>query len=123
MIGYVTIGVKNVPQAAKFYCELFANQGAKVLADEGRIVMIGSSWSEPMLSICAPYDEAPQHPGNGVMIAFPAESKSAVDDLYHKAISMGASCEGKPGQRMPDEFYGAYVRDPDGNKLAFYIFA
>ena len=31
-------------------------------------------------------------------------------------------CDGEPGQRIPDMFYGAYVRDPDGNKLAFFQF-
>ncbi|EAZ97987.1 hypothetical protein MELB17_23810 [Marinobacter sp. ELB17] len=35
---------------------------------------------------------------------------------------MGASCGGEPGQRIPDQFYGAYVKDPDGNKVAFYHF-
>ncbi|HCT32601.1 MAG TPA: VOC family protein, partial [Sulfitobacter sp.] len=28
-----------------------------------------------------------------------------------------------PGQRVPDRFYGAYVRDLDGNKLCFFKFA
>lgn len=35
---------------------------------------------------------------------------------------LGASDEGAPGQRIDDVFYGAYFRDPDGNKLAFYQF-
>lgn len=35
---------------------------------------------------------------------------------------LGATCDGEPGQRIPDMFYGAYVRDPDGNKLAFFEF-
>ena len=48
--------------------------------------------------------------------------KEKVDELYHKAKSLGGSCEGEPGQRIPDMFYGAYVRDPDGNKIAFYVF-
>lgn len=53
------------------------------------------------------------------MIALPGGSRAGVDKLYAKAISLGASDEGAPGERMPG-FYGAYLRDLDGNKLAFF---
>lgn len=56
------------------------------------------------------------------MVAFAAKNKEEVDALYAKAISLGATCEGAPGQRIPDRFYGAYVRDLDGNKMTFYVF-
>ena len=42
--------------------------------------------------------------------------------MHAKALSLGATCDGEPGQRIKDMFYGAYVRDPDGNKLAFFQF-
>jgi hypothetical protein len=42
--------------------------------------------------------------------------------MYEKAISLGATDEGEPGQRVPDVFYGAYVRDADNNKICFYVF-
>mgnify|MGYP001465708602 CR=1 FL=1 len=45
-----------------------------------------------------------------------------VSDM-EKAIELGATCDGEPGQRIPNQFYGAYVRDPDGNKLAFFQFS
>ena len=122
MIGYTTLGVADLDRAKKFYCDLFADQGAKIMIDAGRIAMIGSSMGEPMIAVCTPYDGEAPHPGNGSMVAFTAESKPAADALYHKAISLGATCAGEPGQRVPDRFYGAYVRDLDGNKLAFYVF-
>jgi predicted lactoylglutathione lyase len=53
------------------------------------------------------------------MVALPAGSREGVDKLYAKAIELGASCEGEPGERIPG-FYGAYFRDLDGNKLAFF---
>ena len=84
--------------------------------------MIGKSAKEPMISVCVPYNKEDPHPGNGVMVAFAAESKPAVDAMYQNAIALGATDEGEPGQRVPDRFYGAYVRDPDGNKLCFFIF-
>lgn len=123
MIGYTTIGVKDIEQAKQFYCDLFSEQGAKVQVDVGRLAMIGPSISEPMISVCIPHNEADPHPGNGVMVAFAAGSQEAADTLYHKAISLGATCEGKPGSRIPGQFYGGYVRDKDGNKLCFYDFS
>lgn len=122
MIGYVTIGVSDMDRAKAFYANLFADMGAKITVDMERIAFIGKSMAEPMVAVCIPYDEQPNHPGNGNMIAFTAESKENADALYHKAIELGATCDGEPGQRIPDVFYGAYVRDPDGNKLAFFVF-
>jgi predicted lactoylglutathione lyase len=51
------------------------------------------------------------------MIAIPFEETAEVDAAYKKAMDMGAQSEGEPGWRMPDIFYGAYFRDPDGNKV------
>ncbi|WP_416395587.1 VOC family protein [Allohahella sp. A8] len=122
MIGYVTLGVSNMDRAKQFYTDLFSDLGAKVLIDMGRIAFIGKGGKTPMLAVCEPYDGKPCTTGNGVMVAFAAESKEAVDAQYHKAISLGATDEGEPGQRIEDRFYGAYVRDMDGNKIAFYFF-
>ncbi|GAB3099330.1 VOC family protein [Aestuariicella hydrocarbonica] len=122
MIGYVTLGVSDMERAKAFYTELLSDFGATVQFDGGRIAMIGKSMAEPMLSVCIPYNEEPPTPGNGSMVALPASSKAQVDELYHKAIKLGATCDGEPGQRIPDMFYGAYFRDPDGNKLAFFVF-
>lgn len=122
MIGYVTIGVSDMNRAKAYYEALLADLGAKVLLDMDRIAFIGKSMGSPMLAVCTPYDQQPNHPGNGNMVAINPGSKETVDKLYHKALELGGTCDGEPGQRIPDRFYGAYVRDPDGNKLAFFHF-
>lgn len=122
MIGYVTIGVSDMEKAKAFYLELLSDMGAKIKMDMGRIAFIGTKESPVMLSICVPFDESAPQPGNGNMVALMPGSKEAVDSLYKKAIALGASCEGEPGQRIPDVFYGAYFRDPDGNKISFAHF-
>lgn len=122
MIGYVTIGVRDMEKAKAFYTDLLADLGATLLMDMGRIAFIGSGTDAPMLGVCVPYDENDPAPGNGNMVAINPGSKELVDKLYHKALELGASCEGEPGQRIPDMFYGAYIRDPDGNKVAFFQF-
>ncbi|WP_420585505.1 VOC family protein [Ruegeria sp.] len=122
MIGYVTIGVSDMERAKTFYTNLFADKGAKVMLDAGRIALIGSEPGSPMLAVCEPYDGEACSAGNGNMVAFPAATKEEADALYAKAINLGATDEGEPGQRIPDQFYGAYARDLDGNKMCFYVF-
>ena len=122
MIGYVTIGVSDMSRAKQFYGDLLADLGARLLMDMDRIAFIGKSMGAPMLAVCTPYDQQPNHPGNGNMVAINPGSKEMVDKLYYKAIELGATCDGEPGQRIPDRFYGAYIRDPDGNKVAFFHF-
>lgn len=122
MIGYVTLGVTDMARAKDFYSDLLADLGASLLVDMDRIAFFGEDMSRPMLAVCIPYDEQAQNPGNGNMVALNPGSKEACDALYHRAIQLGATCEGEPGQRIPDMFYGAYVRDLDGNKICFFQF-
>lgn len=122
MIGYVTIGVSNMEKAKAFYVELLADMGAKLTMDMDRIAFFATDTGGAMFSICVPFNQEAPQPGNGNMIALTPGSKEAVDKLYKKAIALGASCEGEPGQRIADMFYGAYIRDLDGNKIAFAHF-
>ena len=71
-----------------------------------------------------PFDEQPAGVGNGAMTAFLAEGPAMIDRLYEIAMRMGGSDEGAPGFRphYGEGFYGADVRDPDGNKLAFVCY-
>lgn len=118
MIGYVTIGSKDLDRACKFYDELLPLVGARQLMGMDRIKFYGTGMDKPMLAVCTPYDGKAQGVGNGNMVAIPGGSRENVDKLYAKAMELGATDEGPPGERMPI-FYGAYVRDLDGNKLCF----
>jgi catechol 2,3-dioxygenase-like lactoylglutathione lyase family enzyme len=120
MIGYTTIGVNDMARAEGFYGALLGEIGASQLFGQDRIKFYGTGMDSAMLAICIPYDEQPQNPGNGNMVAIPGGSREKVDALYAKALELGASDEGAPGERVPGVFYGAYVRDLDGNKLCFY---
>ena len=119
MLGYVTVGVSDMERACDFYGALLEEVGGKQLFGQDRIKFYGTGPGSPMLAICIPYDQNDPAPGNGNMIAIPGGSREGVDKLYQKAIQLGASDEGGPGERLP-VFYGAYVRDPDGNKLCFF---
>ena len=119
MLGYTTIGVTDMDRSVAFYDALLAEVGAKQLLGRDRIKMYGTG-EGAMLAICIPYNEEAQHCGNGNMVAIPGGSREGVDKMYAKAMELGATDEGEPGERIPDVFYGGYVRDPDGNKLCFF---
>ncbi len=119
MISYVTIGVKDLDKAKEFYVSLFSEMGAKIIFETERSAFFGKSQNEPMLAICIPFNKEPANCGNGNMTAISPGSTDLVKQMYGKAIELGATCEGKPGERAKDIFYGAYIRDLDGNKLAF----
>lgn len=118
MIRYTILGSNNVEAARAFYTPLMAALGASELFDTGRLYFYGHSMDQPMLCIGGPYDREAASVGNGVMVSLDAGSTEKVDALYALALELGGTDEGAPGERMPS-FYGAYVRDLDGNKLCF----
>jgi predicted lactoylglutathione lyase len=59
--------------------------------------------------------------GYGVMVAMQMDNEALVRNFYDKAIALGASDQGEPGQRISN-FYAGYFRDPDGNKLNAFCF-
>ena len=121
MIAYTTIGTADIEKAKAFYLAVLADMGASVIMDTGRLAALGTSGGGAMLAVCTPYNGEAADPGNGNMVSIAPGSKELVDKLYAKALELGASDEGAPGQRM-DGFYGAYFRDLDGNKICFCHF-
>ena len=122
MLSYTTIGATDLEKSESFYTDLLAPLGVKTLIKTDRILFLGKSMDDIMLSICIPHNQEKQHCGNGNMFAITPGSKEKCSEMYHKAIALGATCEGEPGQRVPDLFYGAYFRDFDGNKVVFSHF-
>lgn len=119
MIGYVTLGSNDVERAAGFYDALAAELGAvRTLEFPGSITW-GKLGGSGMVSITRPFDRQPASVGNGVMVALEARDSEQVQRLHAIALAHGGSCEGPPGPRGPD-FYGAYFRDLDGNKLCAF---
>jgi len=118
MIGYTTIGSNDLEKAKTFYDAVLAPLGVKRGLDIGRIQFYGR-FGEGGLAVCKPYDEETATAGNGTMVALAADSREAVDAVHAAAIAAGATCEGPPGVRV-ENFYGAYFRDLDGNKLCAF---
>lgn len=116
MIGYVTLGTNDLARAAKFYDALFAEIGGKRYMENERLVSWSAGEHTPGIGVIKPYDGKPATIGNGSMVALLVDSQEKVKKIYDKAMAMGGKDEGPPGVRFGN-FYAAYFRDPDGNKL------
>lgn len=119
MIGYVTLGTNNIERAAAFYDALLGDLGAKRAMSYETFIMWAVKPGTPGLCVIKPYDKKDATIGNGVMVSLACSNKEQVDQMYNKAISLGAKDEGPAGPRG-DGFYAGYFRDLDGNKLNFF---
>lgn len=122
MIGYVTLGASDVEAALPFYDAVFGAIGGERKSFDGGWGFYGPKDGEGNVGICKPFDGQPARGGNGIMIAFTAPSQDAVKAAHAAALANGGTDEGAPGFRPPDgtSFYGAYFRDPAGNKLCVF---
>jgi catechol 2,3-dioxygenase-like lactoylglutathione lyase family enzyme len=122
MILYVTLGTNDIDRAAPFYDAALAPLGYSRTPDpDAGWAGWGPDYDDGVsLWLCPPFDGSAPAPGNGVMVAFRANSAAEVRAFYAAAMAHGGTDEGPPGVRSHYEpgFYAAYVRDPDGNKLA-----
>ena len=100
MLAYATIGTNDMDRAVAFYDSLLSEIGAKQLFGMDRIKFYGTSTDESMLALCIPYDENTHERGNGQMVAIPGGSKEGVNKLYEKALELGATDEGAPGDEL-----------------------
>ena len=122
MYSHVFVGVSDFERALAFYNPLM-----EALGIEPRFCERSRPWAgwqstpgpRPLFLIGKPYDQLAPQPGNGNMVAFLAKSRAAVDQAFQVALTHGGKSEGPPGLRPEyhEHYYGAYFRDPDGNKL------
>lgn len=119
MLGYVTLGTRDLPRAAAFYDAIAAEMGTKRMMSWDKGVAWGEPGGDAGLGVCLPFDGQPATVGNGVMAALAGKNPAHVDRVYRLALELGGKDEGPPGDRGGG-FYAAYFRDLDGNKLNIF---
>jgi predicted lactoylglutathione lyase len=120
MIGYVTLGTNDLERAAKFYDAIADELGTGRMMQTERFIAWGTAGGGAGIGVTKPFDGRPATVGNGVMVALEAKDRAQVDRLHALALSLGGADEGAPGPRG-DDFYAAYFRDLDGNKLNAFV--
>jgi len=129
MFTYIYLGTNDLERAIRFYDATLASlRLRRCVTGDPDWDRMSAGWGtyenngarELALWVGKPFDRQPATVGNGSMVAFHARSWTEVDDFHAIALAHGGTSDGAPGLRShynPD-FYAAYVRDPDGNKLA-----
>lgn len=122
MYSHICVGVTDFERALSFYTAVLEPLGLERRFCEREVPWAGwqcAGGGRPLFVIAAPYDGGPHVAGNGQLTAFAADARLQVDEVYRLALSLGASDEGAPGLRphYHANYYGAYFRDLDGNKL------
>ena len=122
MFSHIHLGVSDFKSAFAFYSELMP-----LLDLQLKFCELDKPWAawqniynaRPLFIIGKPFNDQPASAGNGVMVAFLADSREMVQQVYAKAIALGATCEGRPNLRPEyhPNYYGAYFRDFDGHKI------
>jgi catechol 2,3-dioxygenase-like lactoylglutathione lyase family enzyme len=116
MLDHVGIGVADYAASKAFYEQALAPLGYALLLEfSGAAAGFGKDdGGRPSFFI-----EAHGEPARGRLhIAFEAESRELVDSFYAAALEAGGRDNGAPGLRWyHDDYYGAYVFDPDGNNV------
>ncbi|MET0338398.1 MAG: VOC family protein [Caulobacter sp.] len=120
-LGYYTVGTNKLDEAKAFYDSLLGSIKMAGIFDHPRGGRFYRGEGTGLFAVLGPYDGQDACIGNGTMAGFSFDSKAEVDAFHAKAMELGATCEGEPGERMP-KMYFAYFRDLDGNKLCGYHF-
>jgi catechol 2,3-dioxygenase-like lactoylglutathione lyase family enzyme len=126
MIGYVTIGSNDIARSCAFFDSAFEPLGYKRTFEGGGWAGYGPGGDQEnglQIYLATPFNGEAACLGNGSMLGLKASSRAEVDAFHAAALAAGGEDEGAPGVRgeTTPPFYGAYVRDPEGNKFCAYF--
>lgn len=120
MFTHLMVGTNDPARAKTFYDGVLGALGYAPGFDAGsRIFYRGEQGA---FGVGLPADGQPAQHANGGTVGFAAKDKDAVDAFHAAGLAHGGSDEGAPGLRpnAPGKAYGAYLRDPDGNKICAF---
>jgi catechol 2,3-dioxygenase-like lactoylglutathione lyase family enzyme len=113
MIDHMSIVVRDLETSKKFYAAALAPLGYSLMMEFPGVAGLGEGGKPDFWMSAKPELAAPAH------VAFAAKDRASVDAFYRAAIAAGAKDNGEPGPRPQyhQNYYGAFVLDPDGNNI------
>lgn len=122
MLHHISLGTSDLNRARAFYDPVMHELGMRRTLDVNEAIGYGAGIT--VFSLNLPANGAAASSGNGVHVAFEVEKRAAVDAFFKAAIAHGGVSDGAPGLRpeYDDNYYAAFVRDPDGNKIEAVTF-
>jgi catechol 2,3-dioxygenase-like lactoylglutathione lyase family enzyme len=120
MFDHISIGVRDIGAARRFYDAAFKPLGYKCLYESE--AMLGYGKDGPQFWLNASERPVPADPKSGLHICFAAPTRSSVDAFHAGALASGGRDNGQPGLRTDygDNYYAAFVIDPDGFRIEAY---
>jgi catechol 2,3-dioxygenase-like lactoylglutathione lyase family enzyme len=120
MINHISIGVRDLDKAGRFYDAALAPLGYQRLFDSAEALGYGAD--SPTLWVLRVERPVPADEASGLHLCFDAASRAGVDRFHAAALKSGARDHGKPGVRKDygDNYYAAFITDPDGYRLEAY---
>lgn len=126
MFSHIIVGARDLGVMIPFYEAILRPLGLERMPDENDGGPDGAGWQSPhqrwpQFFVQQPFNGLPATWGNGSQVSFACHSRDQVQAAWEAAIAMGAADEGAPGIRpqYAADYFGAYCRDPEGNKLCF----
>jgi catechol 2,3-dioxygenase-like lactoylglutathione lyase family enzyme len=122
MIDHISIPVRDLKAAARFYDALLAPLAMTRLREAPHTVGYGKAYPEFWLNE-RPH-LTPLADDSGLHIGLRAPDTGAVDAFHAAALAAGARSDGAPGKRpqYSDHYYAAFIRDFDGNRIEAVTF-
>ena len=122
MIDHVSIAVRDLAAASRFYEAVLGCLGFAKLRDQPTTIGFGKKYPEFWLNH-RPAMPSPA-PDGGVHVCLRAPNAEAVDAFHAAALKAGGQPDGAPGLRPEYNaaYYAAFIRDPDGNRIEAVTF-
>ena len=121
MFTHAFLGSNDIEKSRKFYDATMKELGYEnvVPPESGMLVYSGPTGT---LVVGKPYDGQPANPSNGATLGLAAKDDETVTRWHQAGVAAGGTCDGPPGprERAPNNSVGAYLRDPDGNKICAF---
>jgi catechol 2,3-dioxygenase-like lactoylglutathione lyase family enzyme len=120
MINHISIGVRDLARAKRFYDAALDPLGFRCLSDgDGGL---GYGKEAVSLWLLGAERPVPADEKSGLHICFDAPTRKGVEAFHEAALAAGGRDNGKPGLRAayrPD-YYAAFVIDPEGYRIEAY---
>ncbi len=120
MIDHVSVAVRDLSTAIRFYDALLAVLGYQRLDTRSATAGYGKKYSEFWINV-----RANSASSDGMHVCLRARSSEVVDAFHEAALKAGGASDGAPGPRPHDgnnRYYAAFIRDPDGNRIEAVTF-
>ena len=117
MIDHISIPVSNLSKSAEFYERVLEPLGLRRMVDRENTIGFGKKYPEFWLNARVRTSPIPDDPGGHICLRAP--TKEAVASFHQRALEQGGRSDGEPGERQAEmtAYFGAFIRDLDGNKV------